>query len=220
MNEIDTLLQAERDRLVTVLAELDRAGWETPSLCAGWRVRDVAVHLLMPYELSVPRFLVKMAAAHFRFDTLADRWATRDTRSNAHVLDALRATGHGRFRIPGAPPEAPLSHLVIHAQDVYRPLDIDPATDPHAATIVLDQLTSPRARRSLTPGLLDGLTLTASDTDWRLGTGPEVVGTAAALITTIAGRRAAVHELTGSGAAQIRERLLPKLPQRGNPAAA
>ncbi len=207
MREIDALLEAERTRLVAVLSGLDQAGWDTPSLCAGWRVRHVAVHLLMPYELSVPRFVAGMAFAGFRFDTLADRWATRDTRSNAQIVRALRQTEHGRFRIPGAPPEAPLSHLVIHAQDVYRPLGAGHGIDPRAATIVLDQLTTPRARRSLAPGLLDGLTLTAADTGWSHGTGPEVVGDAAALITTIAGRPAAIDELSGSGAALIRQRL-------------
>ncbi len=53
----------ERDRLVDVLVDLDEAGWATPSLCLGWTVREVAVHLLMPYEPSVPRFLVAKAVA-------------------------------------------------------------------------------------------------------------------------------------------------------------
>jgi hypothetical protein len=38
------------------------------------------------------------------------------------LLRDLRATEQQRFAVPGAPAEAPLSHLVIHAQDVYRPL--------------------------------------------------------------------------------------------------
>jgi hypothetical protein len=156
-----------------------------------------------------------MPAARFKFDTLADRWATGDTRSNAQILQALRGTAQSRFRIPGAPPEAPLSHLVIHAEDIYRPLGIDYAIDPSTATVVLDQLTSPRARRSLAPGLLDGLALTASDIDWRYGTGPEVMASATALITTIAGRRAAVEELSGSGADEIRQRLYATAPQPG-----
>jgi uncharacterized protein (TIGR03083 family) len=207
VDEIDTLLDAQRGRLIAVLGELDDAGWSSPSLCAGWRVRDVVVHLLMPYRLSVPGFLPRMARSGFRFDAMADRWARGSTDSDGEVLQGLRDTAHARFRVPGAPARAPLSHLVIHAEDVYRPLGVDSAIDPRAATIVLDQLTSPRSRRSLRPDVLDGLAATASDTGWRHGAGPEVVGSAAALISTIAGRPAAADELTGSGAPLVRRRL-------------
>ena len=52
---------------------------------------------------AVPTFAVRMAAARFRFDAMADRWARRDTRSPSELLDALRATADRRFRVPGAP---------------------------------------------------------------------------------------------------------------------
>lgn len=207
VDEIDPLLDAERTRLVAVLGDLDDAGWNTPSLCAGWRVRDVVVHMLMPYQLSVPAFLARMARSGFRFDRMADRWATGNTDSNAQVLQGLRDTAHGRFRVPGAPPEAPLSHLVIHAEDVYRPLGVDHTIDPRAATIVLDQLSSPRSRRALGPDVLSGLAATATDTGWSHGAGPDVVGRSTALISAMAGRPAAAEELTGSGAPLVRRRL-------------
>lgn len=217
MSEIDALIDGELSQLIEVLEALEPAQWDAPSLCDGWRVRDVAVHLLMPYELSVPRFLTRLAAAGFRFDTMADRWATRDSRPNRNILNALRGTAQGRFGFPGAPPEAPLSHLVIHAEDIYLPLGANHTINPRSANIVLDQLTSPRARRSLKPGLLDGLAFSTSDTGWSFGAGAEVVGSAPALITTMAGRPAAAQELTGSGAAQIRARLLPAPPRVAPP---
>lgn len=217
MNEIKALIDAERTRLVDVLEGLDAEQWNAPSMCDGWRVRDVAVHLLMPYRLSVPRFLGKMAAAGFNFDTMADRWATRDVRPTGDILDALRATKEARFRVPGAPPEAPLSHLVIHAQDIYRPLGIHHTIDPQSANIVLDQLVSPQARRALKSGLLDGLALSAPDTGWSYGTGAAVIGSASALVTVLAGRPAATGELSGSGAVQVRRRLLPASGHTGGP---
>ena len=207
MTEIDALVDVERRALLAVLEQLDDAQWQTPSLCAGWSVRDLVVHLLMPYELSLPRFLGGLAAAGFRFDAMADRWARRDARSQREVLDALRATAAGRFRIPGAPPEAPLSHLVVHLEDVYRPLGVPDRCSTRSAEIVLDQLTGPRFRRSLPPGLLDGLALSATDADWDLGAGAPVLGSASALITTLAGRSTALDELSGAGAARIRERV-------------
>jgi uncharacterized protein (TIGR03083 family) len=211
VDELEQLLDVERSRLVAVLRDLDDAGWNAPSLCAGWRVRDVVVHLTMPYRLSVPGFLAQLARSGFRFDAMADRWARASADSHAEVLQSLRDTADARFRVPGAPPEAPLSHLVAHAEDVYLPLGVDHRIDPRAATIVLDQLTSPRGRRSLGPDVLHGLAATATDSGWTYGAGPEVIGSSAALISAVAGRRAAADELTGSGAALVRRRLARSL---------
>jgi uncharacterized protein (TIGR03083 family) len=40
------LYPEERSRLLELLAGLDEAAWERPTVCPGWSVRDVAVHLL------------------------------------------------------------------------------------------------------------------------------------------------------------------------------
>lgn len=204
---VETRVETERAKLLQVLEGLDEQQWSLPSLCAGWSVRDLAVHLLMPYEVSVPRFLAMMLRAGFDFNRAADRWATSDRRSPAEVLTGLRDTRHRRFSVPGAPAEAPLSHLVIHAQDVYRPLGLPSPTDPENAAIVLGQLTGPRARGLVPPGLLQGLAYSATDTDWNYGDGPRVSGPAVALLTTLAGRPAALSELTGEGVASLRTRL-------------
>jgi uncharacterized protein (TIGR03083 family) len=205
--DVDVRVHTERTRLLHVLDGLDETQWDTPSLCAGWTVRDLVVHVLMPYELSAPRFLMMMLRAKFDFDRAADRWATTDTRTPAEVVADLRETQHRTFSVPGAPVEAPLSHLIIHAQDVYRPLGVPSPTDPENARIALEQLTSPRARRSLPPGILDGLAFSATDTDWRYGEGAQVSGPAAALLTTLSGRTAALPELAGAGVADVRARL-------------
>jgi uncharacterized protein (TIGR03083 family) len=206
MTDFDALIDAERNRLIGALERLDDERWNSPSLCGGWRVRDVVVHLLMPYQMSLPRFFINMAAAGFAFDRMADRWATRDTRPKDELLSALRRTKAERFGVPGAGPEAPLSHLVIHAEDIYRPLKIDHLIEPESANIVLDQLTTPQAQRSLKPGLIDGLAFSTQDTGWRHGTGAQVLGSASALISTLAGRQGSAAELTGEGAILLQGR--------------
>ncbi len=205
--DVDARVRAERDRLVAVLEGLDEAHWAGPSLCAGWSVRDLVAHLLMPYELSVPRFLVLLVRARFGFDRLADRFATTDRRTPAELVTALRATEHRLFNVPGAPVEAPLSHLVCHAEDVYRPLGIASPTDLSNVVIVLDELTRPGTPANFVPGLREGLALSATDTEWRSGEGLEVSGPAAAFVTTIIGRTVALDELSGEGVAVLRERL-------------
>ena len=66
---MEPLSRSERAALCNSALE---AGETAPTLCGGWSVKDLVVHLLMPYELSVPRFLGRLAAAGFRFDTMAE----------------------------------------------------------------------------------------------------------------------------------------------------
>ena len=205
MDDIARLLDVERSRLVNTLEGLDDDQWRTPSLCEGWRVREVVVHLLMPHQLSPVKFLLLMARTRFDFDAVADRWAREDTRPHAELVDALRATADQPFRVPGAPPEAPLSHLVIHAGDVYRPLGLGSGASGRAAEVVLDALTTGRGRGLAPAGLLGSVALRATDADWRHGEGPEVAGPASALITVLAGRHAGVDDLEGEGVARVRE---------------
>lgn len=206
-SDVEARVHTERSRLLGVLEALDGDQWRSPSLCAGWSVRELVVHLLMPYELSTARFLALMLRSRFDFDRAADRWATRDRRTPPQVLTALRHTAHRKFNVPGAPPEAPLSHLVIHAQDLYRPLGVASPTDPRSAAIALQELTGPRGRTALTPGLLEGLAFLATDIDWRHGAGQPVTGPAVALLSTIAGRGQAVSELSGPGVPTLSKRL-------------
>lgn len=63
--------------LAELLAGLSEADWERPSLCAGWRVRDVAAHVtLIPRPPSPGSLLVDFAKAcgnYDRFNTVASR---------------------------------------------------------------------------------------------------------------------------------------------------
>lgn len=207
MTSIDDLVGTERADLAAFLDTLAGPDWNEPSLCAGWRVRDVVSHILMPYEQSIPRFLLSLAGARFRFDTMADRWARSDPRTVDQLVTSLRGTADVPFGVPGAPEAAPLSHLVIHAGDIYRALGQPHSAAPEAAAIILGELTGRRSQRSLGRGLLDGLHLAATDTDWSHGVGPSVIGPASALITTIAGRPAALSELSGDGVGTLSQRL-------------
>lgn len=40
------MVQQEKRDLTALLRELTPQEWESPSLCAGWRVRDVVAHVL------------------------------------------------------------------------------------------------------------------------------------------------------------------------------
>lgn len=57
----DVFERTERNRLLAadLFASLDDEQWRTPSLCAGWTVREVASRLLMPLELSFQTILLR-----------------------------------------------------------------------------------------------------------------------------------------------------------------
>lgn len=202
VSQIPALVDEERTLLITDLTGLTEQQWNTPSLCAGWTVRDVTAHLLMPYELSVPAFLTKMIAARFSFDRLADRWARDDPRSSQELIAALAATSAKKFNVPGANEAAPLCHLLAHGEDIRRPLGIRGQTNAESSNAALPQLT-----RFAKSELVEGLRFQSTDTDWSSGQGQLVTGTASALIVTLSGRPAAADELSGGGADEIRTRL-------------
>lgn len=200
--DISELTKVERDRLTTALTDIPEADWRTPSLCAGWTVRDTVAHLLMPYELSIKGLLAGVVRSKLRFNRFADSWARQDARTPDQLLAALNTIDDRRFGGPGVPTSAALSHLVSHGGDIYRPLGVDHVVDDAAARIVLDELVG-RGRRSLSPGILDARRFRATDIDWSHGTGATVSGPATALILTLLGRDAAVHELQGDGVAGL-----------------
>ena len=104
----------------------------------------------------------------------------------------------------------PFADTCIHLRDVAVPLGLPTSPPVQDWVRVLDFLTTPRARTAgfLPRGRLDGLRLSASDSGWSSGSGPEVTGTSEALAMSLTGRSALLDELGGEGAATLRQRVL------------
>lgn len=96
---------AERRRLADLYADLTPDQWSTPSLCAGWRVREVLAHVTMPYRHSSLRVLRGIAAARGDFNRFADRIAHEDT---ARLSDAELLTRRPRLDRGAVVDELPL----------------------------------------------------------------------------------------------------------------
>lgn len=207
-DDITTAYATERDQLVAQLRTLTEPQWATPSLCDGWTVRDVTAHILMPYELRIPRFLAGILRARFGFDRLADRWALADTRTGPQLVDAVAATTADGFNVPGAGENAPLSHLFLHAQDMREPLGLAwtaSAASAASGRRVLDDLT--QGKHAIDSATTHGLRLEAPDIDWTSGSGAVVTGPAAVLASALMGRIASAGQLKGDGAETLRARL-------------
>ncbi|MGQ0479721.1 MAG: maleylpyruvate isomerase family mycothiol-dependent enzyme [Pseudonocardia sp.] len=206
-DEIFALVAEERRSLADLLDGLSDAQWAAPSLCAGWRVREVAAHLAMPFTTSLPRVVLGVLRRRGDVNAFLDDRARKETRGNAELVALLRANAEHRFTPPGSGPEAPLTDTVTHGQDIARPLGIDRPVSARSAEVALGMLTSGRGQKFFGGPITDGLSFTSIDTGWRFGSGAEVAGSAAALVTSLGRRTAALDELTGDGVAILRQRL-------------
>jgi uncharacterized protein (TIGR03083 family) len=179
---------AERERLAELLSGLTPAQWDAPSLCPGWRVREVVAHITMPFRTSAPRFLAGLAAARFSVDRYADTAARRDSArmSEGDLLRALRDNIRHPWQPPGGGPAGALSHDVIHGLDITEPLGLPPAPPERIAAVLAHA--GPR-NLSYFGVDLSGVELRATDADIRLGSGRPIHLPAKDVLLTATGRR-------------------------------
>ncbi len=193
----------QRLAMAELLAGLSEADWEQPSLCAGWRVREVAAHVtLMPIPPSPGTLLADFAKArgnYARWNTVASR--RRAERTPAQLVQDFRTTAESRSVPWPANPANVMWDILVHAQDIAIPLGIDFPTPPDAGAAAATRIWELRwpfwfgAKRRLS-----SFTLTATDADWTIGTGPEIAGPITAILLLLTGRtEAATPLLTGDG---------------------
>lgn len=206
-DEVLAMIAEQRRDLADLLDGLTDAQWETPSLCEGWRVREVVAHLVMPFSLPMWRFGLELIAKLGNFNRVMDERARAERRPNAELVEVLRANADTRFLPPGPKPHARmLTDVVVHGQDIARPLGIKRTVPAAHAEVVLTLLIH-RAMQMFGGGVItDGLSFVSIE-GRRWGEGAEVTGTSEALITTLARRPAAIDELRGAGVPLLRERL-------------
>ena len=199
------LIHAERRALLADVAGLTDAQWATPSLCPGWTVRDVLGHMTATAKMTPGRFLGHFASAGFRFHVMSARDIEAETSGPpASTVEAFR----GRLDASTAPPgpvEAMLGEVVVHGEDIRRPLGISRSYPPDAVTRAANFFQGSNLLIG-TKKRIDGLTLRATDMDWRTGTGPEVSGAMLSLLMAMTGRTAALEDLAGDGLAVLTSR--------------
>ena len=199
---------AERHRVADLLDGLDESEWGTPSCCAGWTIQEVAAHLLVGPVLGLKGTFPYVLRAGGRPNKTNDLTAKELAKMGPQQLVAeLRANAESRFTPPGFPPEAPLIDVIIHGQDITRPLgrqlDVPNEYWQHPLEAAIARRYSIiSARRHL-----KGLSFASTDTGYRHGSGPEVRGPAKDLAHAMFGRSMALDALTGDGVEPLRARL-------------
>ena len=121
---VDAAVATERHHVADLVADLTDEQWATPSLCAAWTVRDVVAHLTVTTRMTVPRLLPAAVRARGDFDRMAVALAAGRAAaySTAELVGQLRESAGSTRRMPGSTPMDPLMDLVIHRQDIARPL--------------------------------------------------------------------------------------------------
>ncbi|MGY1813660.1 maleylpyruvate isomerase family mycothiol-dependent enzyme [Blastococcus sp. SYSU D00820] len=207
-NAVWAVVDSERASLADLLEELSDEEWERPSLCAGWRVRDVAAHLALAHT-GAARGALELARAGGSMPRMirdtAVRLAARAPRED--LVARIRAMVGSRRTAPGLTPFEPLIDVLVHGQDVAVPLGRVRTMPVEAAAAAATRIwTTPwplsitfRPRRRLR-----GLRLVATDTDWSAGEGEVVEGPVQALLLLLTGRTVELDRLTGPGLPRAR----------------
>jgi uncharacterized protein (TIGR03083 family) len=203
------VIAAQRSSLADLLEDLTDPEWATPSLCAGWRIRDVAAHVAMaPQAPGVLSMVTDGLRAHGNFHRLNHDLAVRhaDSRSAGQIIEELRRYADSR-RLPAVTSYRNiLFDILVHGQDIAIPLGRHREMSREAARA--------GANRVWTMGWpfwarhrLRRLRLVATDIDWSAGSGAELRGPIDALLLVLTGRTtAALPRLSGPGITQVARR--------------
>jgi uncharacterized protein (TIGR03083 family) len=198
VDQIWRAIDHERAGLADLFDDLSPAEWSQPSLCSGWRVRDVAAHLTLAHT-PARRAAVDLVRARGSFDRMIRDTAVRAAaRPVGTFAPRLREMVGSRRTAPFLTPLEPLIDVLVHGQDVAVPLGRHRSMPVDAAVAAADRvwhLGMPfHARRRLA-----GVRPTATDAEWSAGDGPPVRGPMAELLLLMTGRPTTPGALTGAG---------------------
>jgi uncharacterized protein (TIGR03083 family) len=195
--KVITQLTADRQELLELCQQLSAGEWDAPSLCKGWRVRDVVAHVC--------------GGQSELWDYLK---AGGGARGNQKVVDKRKDfTIHDLLReVEGFVAPNRLAKLAagvflwdnwVHQQDIRWALGANRQRTQNPARLQM-LLNGPALR---TVKKQAGLQFKSTDLDWQAGEGLAVNGPAEAIIMALAGRPIALDRLNGPGLAILRERI-------------
>jgi uncharacterized protein (TIGR03083 family) len=187
-DDLQPVVAAQYLALAELLDGLAPSRWDTPSLCEGWRVREVVAHLTMPARYGEDQFMEELRDVDFDFTRLSNRIASRDASLPTGDLVAnLRDEVMQYWTPPGGGYRGALNHVVIHGLDISVPLGERRRASDSAMLVVLDDLAAGGVHANFGTDIR-GRALQATDIVWSYGTGEPLRGTAEDLALHICGR--------------------------------
>ncbi len=186
--------------LAEMLETLSPSEWDADSLCEGWRVRDVAGHLALVPTITTWQMLAAAPHARFNPNRINTLLAVRaGSVATSEIVQRLRAHADARTTAKALDTRNALFDAIVHSQDIAIPLGRTFAVPVDFTVQGLDRVWAMgwpfHAQRRLA-----GRRLTATDTSWTVGAGPEISGTALSLLLLLTGRTSSArNELAGAG---------------------
>ncbi len=205
---IATAVTEERLALCDLLDTLTSDEWQVRSLCPQWTVVDVVAHLTLATRDTTWRLLKGAIKARGNFDRMTADMARDHARrfEPTALVQQLRDTATSTRRAPLSSRLDPLVDVLVHAQDITRPLGRAHPTPPERAVPALAHAVNSRwyggSKR------FGAVTVIATDIEWSFGTGDrDVRGPAGDLLLIATGRRAGLAQLSGSGVELLDQQL-------------
>ncbi len=206
MMEHDVSANGLAEEFVALADLLESAGpwvWDEPSLCEGWRTREVVADVTMPVRYPGPAFMAELEAAGGDFTRLSNRIAARDgALPTERLLADLRSEVLHSWQPPGGGEDGALTHCVVHCLDVIEAVPLSRRVPDRRIARVLSLVADPSAPNKFGTDL-SGVTLRADDLEWSSGGGEAVEGSAQALALVACGRLLPAGRLRGEGATRF-----------------
>ena len=187
-SQIWRYIDEQRVDLADFLDTLTPEQWETPSLCRGWTVRQVAAHITHS-TTNWGKLTLELLRSGIRFNALTLRMARDDQRKPEEITAAMRAMVGVRRHPPGTAVADPLMDVLVHGQDIVRPLGIERTMPIPAAVVAAERVWTmgfPFNARKRFPNV----TFTATDADFSVGDGEVMRRPIQDILMTLSGRRA------------------------------
>jgi uncharacterized protein (TIGR03083 family) len=198
MADLMPMVHAERHSLADFLDTLTPEQWSAPTWCDQWNVQELVGHLTAAGNITAPHFFGGFIRSGFSFDRFVDG----DLRSYAGGTPADVRARFGSIldsnRKPPGPAYVALGEVMVHGEDIRRPLGARGDHAPQHLT-TLAELYKKTGAPLRAKTRLFGLRLEATDVDWSTGSGPEVRGPCMSLILAMVGRKAALADCEGAG---------------------
>jgi uncharacterized protein (TIGR03083 family) len=165
----------------------------------------VVGHVVAAAEQTFAHFYRELISAGFNFERFAQRGADANAQdSTDHLVARLRqrtrTTNH-----PPAPVLAMLGEVIVHGDDIRRPLGLVHHSPEAALVAVADNWSKSNlligSKRRVT-----GVRLIATDVSWSHGDGPTVEGPLQSLVLAMTGRTRILPDLSGDGVRVLEDR--------------
>src|SRR3954467_15514087 len=168
MSDLMPMVHAERASLGDYLDTLTPEQWTAPTWCDKWNVQELVGHLTAAGNITAPHFFGGFLRTGFNFD----KFVEGDLRSYAEGTPAEVKTRFDEIidsnRKPPGPAYVALGEVMVHGEDIRRPLGARGDHSPDAL-VTLAELYKKTGAPLRAKKRVAGLSMRATDVEWSSG---------------------------------------------------